>query len=132
MYRKCIKRLLDILFSAIGIILLSPIILIVAILVRVKLGAPVIFTQERPGKINPRTGKEKIFRLYKFRSMKVNAPDIRMADGSTYNGQDDPRVTKVGKFIRKTSIDELPSVSPERVEEFKKEAEEEINVNINV
>ena len=48
--------------------------------------------------------------MYKFRSMKVNAPDIRLADGSTYNGKDDPRVTKVGRFIRETSIDELPQI----------------------
>ena len=104
MYRKCIKRLLDILFSAIGIILLSPIILIVAILVRVKLGAPVIFTQERPGKINPRTGKEKIFRLYKFRSM-TNAKDE--------NGvllPKEQRLTHFGKKLRATSLDELPEL----------------------
>lgn len=50
----------------------------------------------------------KAFGMLKFRSMKVNAPDIRLADGSTYNGDDDPRVTKIGKFIRKTSIDEIP------------------------
>lgn len=48
--------------------------------------------------------------MYKFRSMKVNAPDLRKADGSTYNGEDDPRLTKVGKFIRKTSIDEMPQL----------------------
>ena len=48
------------------------------------------------------------FSMLKFRSMKVNAPDIRLADGSTYNGDDDPRVTKVGKFMRNTSIDEIP------------------------
>lgn len=50
------------------------------------------------------------FRMYKLRSMKVNAPDIRLADGSTYNGEDDPRVTRFGRFARKTSIDELPQV----------------------
>ncbi|HCT16932.1 MAG TPA: sugar transferase, partial [Ruminococcaceae bacterium] len=52
----------------------------------------------------------KPFKMYKLRSMKVNAPDIRLADGSTYNGDDDPRVTKFGKFARKTSIDELPQI----------------------
>ena len=56
-----------------------------------------------------RIGKDgKPFKMYKFRSMMVNAPDIRNEDGSTYNGDDDPRVTKVGRFMRKTSIDELP------------------------
>jgi lipopolysaccharide/colanic/teichoic acid biosynthesis glycosyltransferase len=58
-----------------------------------------------------RTGRYgKTFKMFKLRSMKVNAPDIRLADGSTYNGDDDPRVTKFGKFARKTSIDELPQV----------------------
>ena len=52
--------------------------------------------------------KGKPFGMLKFRSMKVNAPDIRLEDGSTYNGDDDPRVTKVGKFLRKTSLDEIP------------------------
>lgn len=52
----------------------------------------------------------KPFKMFKFRSMRVNAPDIRLEDGSTYNGDDDPRVTKVGRFIRKTSIDELPQL----------------------
>ncbi|MEQ3613093.1 sugar transferase, partial [Mediterraneibacter gnavus] len=56
-----------------------------------------------------RLGKDgKPFKMFKFRSMMVNAPDIRNEDGSTYNGEDDPRVTRVGKFMRKTSIDELP------------------------
>ena len=52
----------------------------------------------------------KSFPMHKFRSMKVNAPDIRLKDGSTYNGDDDPRVTKLGRFIRKTSLDEIPQI----------------------
>lgn len=52
----------------------------------------------------------KPFPMHKFRSMRVNAPDIRLQDGSTYNGEDDPRVTKLGKFIRKTSLDEIPQI----------------------
>ena len=52
----------------------------------------------------------KPFPMHKFRSMKVNAPDIRLKDGSTYNGDDDPRVTKLGRFIRKTSLDEIPQI----------------------
>ena len=73
--------------------------------------APIIyFTDRGPVFYNaPRVGKNgKPFKMYKLRSMYVNAPDIRLADGSTYNGEDDPRVTKVGRFMRKTSIDELP------------------------
>lgn len=59
----------------------------------------------------PRRGKYgKIFKMYKFRSMKMNAPDIRNADNSTYNAPDDPRITKVGKILRKTSVDELPQL----------------------
>jgi lipopolysaccharide/colanic/teichoic acid biosynthesis glycosyltransferase len=59
----------------------------------------------------PRLGKDgKIFKMYKFRSMKMNAPDIRNEDGSTYNSENDPRLTKIGKFLRKTSIDEIPQL----------------------
>ena len=73
--------------------------------------APFYFFMDRgpmfySGKRLGRYGKP--FPMHKFRSMKVNAPDIRLADGSTYNGDDDPRVTKVGRFMRKTSIDEIP------------------------
>lgn len=65
---------------------------------------PVFYMAERTGRYG------KIFKMYKLRSMKVNAPDIRLSDGSTYNAADDPRVTKIGRFIRKTSIDELPQI----------------------
>ena len=71
-------------------------------MVKIKLGSPVIFKQKRPG-LN-----EKIFTMYKFRSMRVNAPDIRNADGSTFSSDNDPRVTRIGKIMRKTSIDEFP------------------------
>jgi len=65
---------------------------------------PMFYSGERLGLYgNP-------FPMYKFRSMKVNAPDIRLKDGSTYNGDDDPRVTKLGRFIRKTSLDEIPQI----------------------
>lgn len=63
-----------------------------------------LYSGERIG----RNGK--LFKMYKFRSMKVNAPDIRLTDGSTYNGKDDPRVTKTGRFLRETSIDEIPQL----------------------
>lgn len=96
MYKKFIKRFLDIIISLIALIVLSPVFLIVAILVRTKLGSPVIFKQERPGK------DEKIFKLYKFRSM---------SDKKDENGNllpDSERLTKFGKILRSTSLDELP------------------------
>ena len=98
MYKKCIKRLLDIILSGVALIVLSPILLIVAILVRTKLGSPVIFHQERPGK------DEKIFTLCKFRTM---------TDGRDENGNllpDEVRLTKFGKLLRSTSLDELPEL----------------------
>ena len=73
--------------------------------------APIIYIND-PGPVfynAARRGKNgKTFKMYKFRSMYVNSPNLKSADGSTYNGEDDPRVTKVGKFMRKTSIDEIP------------------------
>lgn len=98
MYRKCIKRLLDIVISGIGIIILSPLFVVLAILVRVKLGSPVLFKQERPGK------NEKIFRLYKFRSM----TDKRNEKGELL--PDEKRLTDFGKKLRATSMDELPEL----------------------
>lgn len=98
MYKKYIKRFLDIIISLVALIILSPVMLIVAILVRVKLGSPVIFKQERPGK------DEKIFKLYKFRSM---------SDKKDENGKllpDSERLTKFGKVLRATSLDELPEL----------------------
>lgn len=96
------KRLFDIIISLIALPFVA---LIIAIF------APIIyFTDRGPIFYNaPRLGKKgEVFTMYKLRSMKVNAPNIRNADGSTYNGENDPRVTKVGRFMRKTSIDELP------------------------
>ena len=104
MYDKYIKRVLDIILSGLAMIVLSPVYLIVAILVRQKLGSPVIFSQDRPGKIDPKTGKEKIFRLYKFRSM-TNETDE--------NGvllPKEQRLTHFGKRLRSTSLDELPEL----------------------
>lgn len=75
--------------------------------------APIIYFSDRgPVFYNAkRVGKNgKLFKMLKLRSMYVNAPDIRLEDGSTYNGEDDPRVTKIGKFLRKTSLDELPQI----------------------
>lgn len=74
---------------------------------------PMIYFQDK-GSIfynAPRLGKDgKIFKMYKFRSMKMNAPDVRNDDGSTFNAEDDPRLTRIGKFIRKTSLDETPQL----------------------
>lgn len=98
MYRKFIKRLLDIVISLFALIVLSPVLLVVAILVRCKLGSPVIFHQERPGY------NEKIFKLCKFRSM----TDERDAEGNLL--PDEVRLTKFGKLLRSTSLDELPEL----------------------
>lgn len=98
MYRKCLKRLLDIIISATAIIVLSPVFLILWILVRMKLGKPALFTQERPGR------NEKIFKLYKFRSM-TNQRDEK---GELL--PDEVRLTRFGKLLRSTSLDELPEL----------------------
>ena len=97
-YRNHLKRLMDIVLSAIAILLLSPVMLLIAVLVRTKLGSPVIFCQERPGK------DEKIFKMYKFRSM---------TDARDENGEllpDEVRLTKFGRALRSTSLDELPEL----------------------
>lgn len=98
MYKNCIKRCLDFLLSLCGIIVLSPILLVLCILVRVKLGSPILFKQERPGK------NEKIFTLCKFRTM----TDERDENGKLM--PDAVRLTKFGKFLRATSLDELPEL----------------------
>lgn len=98
LYEKYFKRLFDFSASLIAVILLCPLLLIVATLIRVKLGSPIIFKQERPGL------HEKIFTLYKFRTMN----DKKDERGSLL--PDSKRITKFGKFLRSTSIDELPGL----------------------
>lgn len=98
MYRNFLKRLLDISVSLLGIVILSPVFLLLWILVRVKLGSPALFTQERPGK------NEKIFKMYKFRSM----TDARDENGNLL--PDEARLTRFGKKLRATSLDELPEL----------------------
>ena len=97
-YEKYFKRLIDILCALAALICFGWLYILVAILVRVKLGSPVLFTQERPGK------DEKIFKLYKFRSM----TDERDEQGNLL--PDEVRLTKFGKMLRSTSLDELPEV----------------------
>ena len=101
-YELYIKRLMDIVCSLAAIIVFSWLYIIVAVLVRVKLGSPVLFKQPRPGKIDPNTGREKIFYMYKFRSMS----DERDAERNLL--PDEIRLGKFGKALRATSLDELP------------------------
>lgn len=104
MYKKYFKRLFDLVIAIIALPFWVLILLIVG---------PLIYFSDR-GSIfynAPRLGKDgKVFKMYKFRSMKTNAPDIRNKDGSTFNSEDDPRLTRIGKFLRKTSIDETPQL----------------------
>ena len=101
-YALFFKRLIDILASLIVLILFCWLYVIIAILVRIKLGSPVVFKQNRPGKIDPKTGKEKIFCMYKFRTM---------TNESDENGEllpDSERLTPFGIWLRRTSMDEIP------------------------
>ena len=98
LYERCFKRLLDILCSGLALIVLSPVFLATAILVRLRLGAPVLFRQERPG------WNEQIFQLCKFRSM----TDARDESGELL--PDEQRLTRFGRLLRSTSLDELPEL----------------------
>ena len=101
---RFIKRLFDVIVSAILMIPVGIVIIISGILIKKEDGGAIFYMADRTGRFG------KPFKMFKLRSMKVNAPDIRLADGSTYNGKDDPRVTRFGKFARATSIDELPQI----------------------
>ena len=102
MYIHFFKRVIDLIFALIALPFVLLIIVIVAPFIWFDDHGPIFYVGKRIGLYG------KPFGMLKFRSMKVNAPDIRLEDGSTYNGDDDPRVTKVGKFLRKTSLDEIP------------------------
>ena len=104
MYAKCIKRVLDFLLSLIALAVLSPILLILAIIGAIAMKGNPFFTQLRPGKISKKTGEEKIFKLIKFRTMS-NAKD---KDGNLL--PDDGRLNQYGRFLRSTSLDELPEL----------------------
>lgn len=103
-YEKYIKRIIDIVCSILAVILFGWLYVIIAVLVKVKLGSPILFTQYRPGIIDLKTGKEKIFKMYKFRTM----TDERDSDGNLL--PDNLRLTKFGKWLRSTSLDELPEI----------------------
>lgn len=104
MYKKLVKRAIDLILALIALPFWFIILMIIG---------PIIYFQDK-GSIfynAPRLGKNgEVFKMYKFRSMKLNAPDLRNEDGSTYNSEDDPRLIKVGKLIRKTSLDETPQL----------------------
>lgn len=101
-YEKYIKRVIDVLCSVLAIVVFCWLYIIIALLVRIKLGSPVLFTQYRPGLVDPRTGKEKIFKMYKFRTM----TDKKDSEGNLL--PDEVRLTKFGAWLRATSLDELP------------------------
>lgn len=102
MYKKYIKRLLDIIISIIAIIVLSPILLIITILIKLMSKGPVFFLQDRLGKDG------KVFKIIKFRTMVVNAENI--GDKLDIKSENDERITKIGKILRRTSLDELPQL----------------------
>ena len=105
------KRMIDIIGSTIGLLIASPVLLIIAILIKIESKGPIIFSQDRVGK------NRKTFKMYKLRSMVVNAEELKAKleaqnemSGPMFKMKNDPRITKIGKFIRKTSIDEIPQL----------------------
>lgn len=104
MYRRYGKRILDLIFAVLLVPFLFPIFLIVGVFIKLDDKGSILYTAKRLGK----NGKN--FKMYKFRSMKMNAPDLRNEDGSTFSSENDPRLTNIGKILRKTSVDELPQL----------------------
>lgn len=104
MYVNGVKRILDLLLALVALPFVLIVLLVLAPLIYLEDKGPVFYNAPRVGK----DGEE--FKMYKLRSMKVNAPDLVMEDGSTYSAEDDPRMTKIGKTMRKMSLDELPQV----------------------
>lgn len=105
------KRTIDLILSLCGLIVLSPVLIVVAIIIKLESEGPIIFSQNRVGY------KGKIFKMYKFRSMVVDAEEVKKnlmnkneLSGPMFKMKNDPRITKIGKVIRKTSIDELPQL----------------------
>jgi lipopolysaccharide/colanic/teichoic acid biosynthesis glycosyltransferase len=99
-----VKAAADFVLAAISLVLLSPLFLLVGILIKSASPGPVFFKQRRLGQ------NGEVFEIYKFRTMHLNAADLRNPDGSTYTGKDDPRIFKVGGLLRKFSLDELPQL----------------------
>lgn len=104
MYKAFGKRLIDFIISLIGLPFFGILFIIFAPIIWLTDKGPIFYNAERLGY------NGKVYKMFKFRSMRVNAPDIRNKDGSTYNGDDDPRVTKIGRIMRKTSVDETPQI----------------------
>lgn len=104
MYRSCIKRLLDLFFSLCLLPLIFPVCLVLCLMIAAEDKGTPFYNAARLGKDG------KVFHMFKLRTMKQNAPDIRNSDGSTYSGEDDPRLTVCGRWIRKFSLDELPQI----------------------
>ena len=104
MYQNFWKRIIDIMLCIMALPFFIILVICVGIAIKIEDKGPVFYKAKRIGK------NSKVFDMYKFRSMKVNSPNIVNEDGSTYNSKNDPRVTKVGKFIRETSIDEIPQI----------------------
>lgn len=104
MYIKYIKRFLDLILSFLFLPILGILFFFTSIIIFIEDKGPIIYRSTRVGL------KGSLFTIYKFRTMKVNAEDIRNQDGSTYTGEIDSRITRVGGFLRKTSIDELPQI----------------------
>jgi lipopolysaccharide/colanic/teichoic acid biosynthesis glycosyltransferase len=99
-----VKRLLDLFLCCLILPMALPLVAACALLVRLSSPGPILFRQNRIGM------NRRLFEILKFRSMYVNAPDLRNSDGSTFNGAQDSRVTSVGRFLRKTSLDEVPQL----------------------
>ncbi|WP_368901470.1 sugar transferase [Oceanobacillus oncorhynchi] len=104
MYQNYIKRFFDVAICIIALPFFFCFYIVLGFLIKLEDKGPIFYKASRIGK------NKKIFEMYKFRSMKVNAPKLLNEDGSTYNSTDDPRVTKIGKFMRESSLDEIPQI----------------------
>lgn len=104
MYSRYIKRILDIIICIISFPVFTLLFIVFGLLIKHEDHGPIFYKAERIGK------GCKLYKMYKFRSMKINTPTLLNEDGSTFNSKNDPRVTKIGKFMRETSIDETPQI----------------------